>query len=114
MNDDIHGYAVGLKRELEILEEEKFLEVNKVTIKKFYEDNLLRGIGKPRLIKLVLVMRMIAKVLDKPFQEATIDDIKRVVRYIDEFPSWRPWTKVTHKAVLKKFYKWIGRKRNSV
>ncbi len=104
--DDIHDYALRLKRELSYLEACDTSLANKVLIKKFYADCLVLGLSKPRLVKLMEVSRSLAVMLGKDFSKAKIDDLKKVVAEI-EGREWSIWTKVSYRTILKKFYKWL-------
>ncbi len=107
MNIDIHNYPKKLKRELDYLEKISISKKNKGLIKTFYEDCILQGISKPRIVKLLEVVRNLALFLKKDFDKADIDDIKRIVCFFDE-KEWSPWTKATYRAILKKFFKWLN------
>lgn len=102
---DIHGYGERLERELHYLEQDKSSKANKDLIRRFYADNLVAGLSKPRLVKLMEVARCTSRMLGKDFSAATIDDLKGVVAQI-EGKDWSVWTKVSYRTVLKKFYKW--------
>jgi integrase len=45
--------------------------------------------------------------LNKPFFEATKEDIEKVVVSIEKNESWSEWTKHEYKVVLRRFYKWL-------
>jgi integrase len=106
MKLDIHNYPLRLKREFEHLDKSPASAHNRALVKKFYDDCALQGLSKPRLIKLVEVTRCLAVLLKADFDKATIEQVKELVRQIDA-KEWSPWTKVTYRAVLKKFYKWL-------
>ncbi|MBS7612227.1 tyrosine-type recombinase/integrase [Candidatus Bathyarchaeota archaeon] len=102
---DIHDYEGRLrlaekaihnplpKRSRELLEE--------------YEKQLLsEGLSAVRVAKYLYILRRIADMLDKPFEEATVEDIKDLV-YRIERGDYSPWTKHDYKVALKRFYKWL-------
>lgn len=103
---DIHCYIQRLEREIELLNASAISKENKELIRRFYSDNLVTGLSKPRLVKLMEVMRGLSRMLNKSFDAATIDDLKRVVVEI-ESREWSVWTKVSYRTILKKFYKWL-------
>lgn len=106
MKLDIHGYPKRMKREFEQLDKSSLSAQNKGLILKFYDDCVLQGLSKPRIVKLVETMRCIAVLLEVDFDKASVDDVKRLVRRIEE-KDWSGWTKVTYRAILKKFFKWL-------
>ena len=103
---DIHGYAKKLDGQLKMLEKGSMTPQNKACIKQFYSDCALEGLSKPRLTKNIEVLRFLGENLKKDFDQATIDDLKALVRIIDD-KDYAAWTKVTYKVVLKRFYKWL-------
>ena len=104
--NDIHDYALRLKRELSSLERSNTSLANKLLIRRFYADCLVLGLSKPRLVKLMEVSRSLAVMLKKDFAVAGIDDLKELVAEI-EGREWSVWTKVSYRTILKKFYKWL-------
>jgi integrase/recombinase XerD len=80
---------------------------NKSAIQRFYSDCLVEGLTLARISKLLHHLRRIAMILNKDFEEASKDDIVRVVKEIETNTSWSPATKHDYKVVLKKFYKWL-------
>jgi integrase/ribosomal protein L40E len=67
----------------------------------------LDGIGLPRQERYLGVLKQLAEILQVDYDKATIEDIRNVVRIIQENEKHSPWTKSTYKIMLKKFYKWL-------
>ena len=107
MRLDIHNYPLRLQRTLQNLKESPGITPqNREIIMRFYDECCIQGLTKARLIRLIDTMICLARVIPVPFDTATVDDIKRLVRVMDE-KELTAWTKSTHKAILKKFYKWL-------
>jgi len=104
---DIHNYQLRLKNALRRLDDTSVSARNKEVIVRFYNDWSVQGLTKPRLAKLVDTMHSLSIVLRVDLETATVDDIKRLVRDLDDREDWTAWTKSTYKAILKKFYKWL-------
>ena len=105
MKLDIHNYDLRLQRAQGHLEKSAISKPNKTVIKRFCDEGTLQGISKPRTIKRMEVMQDLAIMLKKDFSKASIEDIKELVRKM-ESRDWAAWTKVSYRAILKKFYKW--------
>jgi integrase/recombinase XerD len=72
-----------------------------------FEKHLLsEGLSAVRVAKYIDTLRLIAHMLNKPFEEATIEDIRNLV-YRIERGEYSPWTRHDYKVVLKRFYKWL-------
>jgi integrase len=103
---DIHDYKMRLEQELRYLEESKISDANKATIRRFHDDCVVQGLSKPRICKLLETVRQHAGWLRVDLEKAGVDDIKHLVTQFENKP-WTPWTKATHRIILKKFYKWL-------
>jgi len=108
MKVDIHNYDKHLEYFLKKLD--KLNSPNKDFILKFIDRLFAEGLSKGRIAKYVYCLTNIDKFLDKPFLEATKEDIEKVVGKIEKNESWSDWTKHEYKVVLRRFYKWL---RNS-
>ncbi len=107
MGVDIHDYARKLEGNLALLAADKGAgQHNKDLITQYLGDCALQGIGKPRQVKNVEVLRALAGKLGKDFDKADVTDLKNLVRQIDS-RDCAAWTKITSKVVLKRFYKWL-------
>lgn len=103
---DIHDYTFRLERELATLGKSKISPANKKVIRRFFDDCVVQGLSKARIVKLIEVTRQHAALMRVDLEKADIDDVKHLLSQIESKP-WTPWTKATHRIILKKFYKWL-------
>ncbi|MEM4368438.1 MAG: site-specific integrase [Candidatus Anstonellales archaeon] len=104
---DIHNYDRKYEKAKENLNNSKISFHNKELILKFDNLCLIEGISKPRRIRLIGSLRLIAEKMNKDFDKATKEDLKKIVAEIEERKDYSPWTKHSYKIILKKFYKWL-------
>jgi integrase len=97
-----------LEKLLKRIENSDICEENKKSILDFLFLAQASGFSIFRLLKYATILFYLAKMLDKPFLEATKEDIIRIVQKI-ESRDCSDWTKRDYKLVLKKFYKWLKR-----
>jgi len=64
------------------------------------------GLSPARILKYLLTLRRIYSILQKPFQEATREDIETVLQKIEK-ENYSAWTKQNYRVILKRFYKWL-------
>ena len=95
MKLDINNYPLRLQH---LQESEGVSSKNKELILRFYDDCSVQGLTKPLLIRLIDTMVLLGRAIPKDFDVAEIDDLKRLVRTIDEL-DLTAWTKSTHKAM---------------
>lgn len=103
---DIHQYEVRLRRAYEVLEESSVSAENKRKIRDFAHFALAKGLSKPRIIKYLCYLRLLAGWLNKDFTQATKEDTERIVAHINQ-QSYSPWTVQAYKVILKRFYQWL-------
>jgi integrase/recombinase XerD len=82
-------------------------EANKRTILRFLRDLESENVGIPRLTKYLFTMPVIGEKLGKNFNDATREDIKRIVSEINQSTKYSDWTKSDFKIALKRFYRWL-------
>ncbi len=102
----IHNYELMYQTAKENVRKAEFSERNKELIIGFASDRLLEGISKPRSVRYLSALKLLATQLGTDFDKATKDDIKRLVGFIQERP-YTPWTKRCYKLILRQFYKWL-------
>jgi len=102
----IYNYPRILERELIKLKTNSLGKENSEIISRFYRQLAAEGLGIARIIKYISTLRLIASFLNKPFNEATKDDIIDFVAKIEQ-RDYSEWTKRDYKVILKKFYKWL-------
>lgn len=65
------------------------------------------GITLPTRIKHVQVLLTLSKALDRPFREATKQDMEGIVYGVRTNPRYGPWTVHKHIVCFKRFFKWV-------
>ena len=104
--NEVYNYPRTLERELAKLGTNSFGKENNENILRFYRQLVAEGIGIARQIKYLSTLRRIASLLNKPFEEATKDDIIDFLAKIEQ-QDYSEWTKRDYKIILKRFYKWL-------
>ncbi len=102
----IHNYEKHLKSRFEHIATSDLSERNKKLITDIANDLILDNISQPRVMKYIEILRIIARKLGKDFDQATKDDLKRVVGEIQQ-TSYSSWTKQTYKVIIRRFYAWL-------
>ena len=102
----VYNYPRTLERELAKLRTNSLGKENSEIILRFYRQLVAEGLGIARQIKYLSTLRRIALLLNKPFEEATKDDVIDFVAKIEQ-RDYSEWTKHDYKIILKKFYKWL-------
>lgn len=107
---DIHSYDAKYKRQLEKLDESPISAKNKALIHEFDHTCFLQeALGKPRRMKLVSALTILAKdYLKKDFPNATERDLKDILLKLENREDYSSWTKHSYKSIIKKFYKWLA------
>ena len=103
---DIYNFPNKLKNVLNRLKKAKTSEKNKQLILEFRDFASLDGLGLPRIVRYLEILKDWAVILETDFDKATKEDITRAVRIIQE-NEYSAWTKSTYKIMLKRFYKWL-------
>ena len=103
---DIYDYERQLTAGLRLLRKEKISKRNKSLILKFQQYGILQNLSKPRIIRYLTTLRLLAGYLKKDFDKATKRDIEKLVKIIQERDS-SVETKRLFKVMLKRFYKWL-------
>jgi len=104
---DIHNYSKRYENVRKLVEKSDISTRSKNLILKFDNNCSLEGLSKPRRIKLIGTLVLIAKRLKKDFDKTTESDLKKVILAIDDNENYSVWTKQSYRVVLKKFYKWL-------
>jgi integrase len=79
---------------------------NREILRKFHDDCFSFGLTAKRIAKYLNYLSKMAELLQKDFDQADADDLKRLVTEIEKM-DWADWTKYDNKVMLKKFYKWL-------
>lgn len=101
IQDKLESATEKLKKSKEVSEE------NKLAIINFYNQSFADGLSKARLLKYIYVLSKVSVWLGKSFEDASKDDIIKVVQKIESQDNYADWTKYGIKVILKKFYKWL-------
>ncbi|MFH0978701.1 MAG: site-specific integrase [Candidatus Woesearchaeota archaeon] len=104
---DIHNYEIRLKSAIEQVKSADISARNKKLIMQLYSDLVIGNISKPRLIKYLNYLKIIAQRVNIDFDKMTIDDVKEFIRSIQERADYSPWTKQAYKVILRKLFKWM-------
>ena len=81
---DIHEDKRRLERNLIRVKAADISNKNKSIILKFYENSVLQGMSKGRMVRYLTILIITAEALDKDFDKATQNDIKAFVMKIQE------------------------------
>lgn len=103
---EIYNFNRRIETVLENIKRSDISPQNKKAITDFYEDLLTRSLSKARLFKYLYTLKNIAKLLEKPFEQSTRNDISELVRQI-EGEKYSDWTKHDYKLILKVFFRWL-------
>lgn len=110
MTNLIYDYDRRLNNAIRNLKRSSLSSTKKEQILGFVDYSISEGIGEARVQKYIGQLVNISIWLGKPFERASEEDIREVVRKI-KTSGYVDFTKAEHRIVLKKFYKWL-RKTN--
>ncbi len=106
--NDIYNHNRRLERTKRRLEKASISQRSKDLIRQFDRACFIEGLGKPRRIKLIgSLVILAADYVKKDMDAATKEDLKDVVMRIDGKEDYSPWTRHGYKVIIKKFYKWL-------
>ncbi|MFW6385991.1 MAG: tyrosine-type recombinase/integrase [Candidatus Hadarchaeota archaeon] len=101
-------FASKVEREVRKIEEDQDLcEENRRLLLEFKRDLKLDGLSDAWIHKLLTHVRTMGERLGSGFEEATRDDLKDVVEWV-QCRDISPATKRDYKEALKRFYKWLN------
>ncbi|MEK6979375.1 MAG: tyrosine-type recombinase/integrase [Candidatus Micrarchaeota archaeon] len=104
---ELYDYPRRLELSLQQLSKQKGIgKENIEEIKAFANIRLAKGSGHGRVAKVIYCLRFLAIWLQKPFKEATKDDLINLIGSL-ETKDYAEHTKYDFKIVLKMFYKWL-------
>ena len=105
---ELHKSQVNFERACERVQEEQTISAeNKKLILSFAKMKIAKGVTRIRVVKLLYTVRCLASWLNKPFGQATKDDLIELVGEI-ETKQYSESTKYDFKIILKLFYKWLA------
>jgi site-specific recombinase XerD len=104
---DIHKWDKKYHAAIRSVKKAAIAQKNKDMILTFANELMLENTSKPRIIKYLCTLKIIAENLGKNFDNVTIEDLKQFVGRLQEKTGLSPWTRHSYKIVLKRFYKWV-------
>lgn len=105
--EDIHNYRRQLERVVELIKtSQEISEENKNTILKFRDFLFSEGVGIPRIISYLFYSRKYARMLQKPFKEASESDIRAIIAQLNQ-EDLSENSKKGFKITLKRLYCFI-------
>jgi len=108
---DIHNFNKKLEREENLIKSAPIGSRNKELLLLFESDCLTgwggRKLGKARVQKLLINLRILAGMLGKDFDQITKEDVKRLLIEIDEDPNKGKWSQHDYRIALRKFVTWM-------
>jgi integrase len=109
MGLDIHNYTLKFAQAEGQVRRSELSQHNKDLILAYRDACLLKGTcGKVRLIRVLGVLVLYARLIQKDFDTLTREDVEHLVtRLVTSQPPYSPETLGTYKAILKSFVTWI-------
>lgn len=106
---DLHNYRKRVDTYLRKIRESDICEPNKVLLYKFADDCLSERLTYGRVYKHLYHLIKIGRLLEKEFALADIEDIRRIMRFIETGPDeYSESTKKDFRITVKKFWKWLN------
>ncbi|MFH0884360.1 MAG: tyrosine-type recombinase/integrase, partial [Candidatus Micrarchaeota archaeon] len=104
----LYNYPRRLELAIDNLNKDQTVcEENKQVIVSFSKGRLAKGSGHGRVAKVVYGMRLLARLLKKPFAKATKEDLVAVVGELESNLDYSEYTRLDYKIILKMFFKWL-------
>jgi site-specific recombinase XerD len=104
---DVYDYDRRIARYYEnIRSRPDLLDSHRKVILEYDKQLQGEGLSKARRLKYLQTLPQIARMLGKSFEEATREDIRRIIAKLNE-NSFTEETKESYKAIIKKFYRWL-------
>ena len=104
---DIYEKKVKMDWWLRRIKASDLAEATKKEILDFFDNCAATGLSMHRILFYADRLYPIAKMLGKPFREASRADIEAIVAQIERNDKLSPDTKGIYRVTLKKFYKWL-------
>ena len=77
-------------------------------VRRLVDDLLAQGYSAGRVDKYLSTLVSISRRLNKPFRNATTDDIKRYVAWLER-SDFTEWTKHDYKVIIRRYMRWLGK-----
>jgi integrase len=104
--EDVHGFESRFKSLVKNIRSSNISDRNKELVLRFGDECFSNGISVARVVKCLHMLKKVAEMLAKDFDECDKDDIKAFIAKLER-SEYSAWTKHDYKAILKKFYRWI-------
>ena len=104
---NIHNYDQRYETARRYVEKSALSAKNKDFIFRFVDSMILNNISKPRLMKYLGTLKIVAEKFAKDFDTVTMDDIKRFVGVVQQRSDYSIYTKQSYKIIIRRFYKWL-------
>jgi len=101
--DEIYTYKRQIENLLERIRQDPH---NSKNLQRYYNARVADGISNARIHKCLCTLRLISETLAKPFEEATKEDLVKLIAHFETKPL-APWTKRDYRVIIKHFYKWL-------
>lgn len=106
LKEEVHGYRKKIENVLKRVRASSIDEASRASILELYRDCVVRNYSQARIIKYVGTVERIARMLGKPFDKVSKDDVVEFVRRI-QVSELSDWTKRDYKIMLKMFFRWF-------
>ena len=106
MKDEVYCYKRRIEACLRKIRNSSIDEESKQRILEFYQECIVRGYSKARIIKYLDTLERIARNLGKPLTQAKKEDIVNLIAKVEQ-RNYSEWTKHDYKVILRIFYKWL-------
>ncbi|MCI0504435.1 site-specific integrase [Candidatus Micrarchaeota archaeon] len=104
----LYNYSRRLELAIENLNKDPGVsKENKESIISFSKVRLAKGASHGRVAKVVYCLRFLAAWLNKPFGNATKENLIALVGGLETNPKYSEYTRLDYKIVLKMYYKWL-------
>jgi len=106
VKDEVYCYKRRVEACLRKIRNSSIDEESKQKVLDFYQECIVRGYSKARIIKYLDTLERIARDLGKPFTQAKKEDIVNLIAKIEQ-RNYSEWTKHDYKVILRIFYRWL-------
>lgn len=106
---DIHNYELKYRQAEQQVQQSTLSDKNKKLILEYRDTNLLKNVcGKVRLIRVMGVLVLLGRHLQKDFDLVTKQDVEGLLRtLVARNPPYSAETLATYKIMIKNFFTWV-------
>ena len=104
---DIYQYDQKLAAYTKKIKSGNLNAITKKQLLEYKEHLFIKGISKPRILKYLEVLSIVAAKIEKEFSDLTKKDVERFISYLQQ-KDYSPWTKQTYKVMLRRFMTWLN------